>query len=196
MLFNSIEFLFIFLPVAFLLFYISNAFVGPTAAKLSLIASSVAFYCCWSIYGFFILLASLVFNFIAVLLIMNALETNKSAVYLKVLLFGSVACNLGLLCYFKYFNLGISIINSLSGSHIHFVNTILPLGISFFTFQKIALLIDTHGRQVKSLSFTNYCLFVMFFPQLISGPLVHRRSCRSSTAMRGSESTLSQFRKV
>ncbi len=81
--------------------------------------------------------------------------------------------NIGLLAYFKYMDFFIENINTLSGSNITLLHLALPLGISFFTLQQIALLIDSYEGLAKERDFLNYAIFVTFFPQLISGPIVH-----------------------
>src|SRR4029077_172648 len=85
----------------------------------------------------------------------------------------AIAFNLGVLGYFKYFNFFVATADQLAGTHWPGADVVLPLGISFFTFQKIALLVDCHAGKVKSLDFLDYVLFVVFFPQLIAGPIVH-----------------------
>jgi len=77
--------------------------------------------------------------------------------------------------YFKYIDFLATSANDLVGTHFVLTQVVLPLGISFITFQKIAFLIDVHGRRIPSFSFREYCLFVLFFPQLIAGPIVHFR---------------------
>jgi len=84
-----------------------------------------------------------------------------------------VALNLAVLCYFKYTNFIFDSLNTLTGAPLPFVNIILPLGISFFTFQQIAYLVDVmRGARVER-DIVSYTLFVSFFPHLIAGPLVH-----------------------
>ena len=84
-----------------------------------------------------------------------------------------VALNLALLCYFKYTNFMFDSVNALTGAPLPFVNIVLPLGISFFTFQQIAYLVDVmRGAKVER-DIVSYTLFVSFFPHLIAGPLVH-----------------------
>src|SRR5205814_7710565 len=93
----------------------------------------------------------------------------------RVVFWGSIAFNLSFLGYFKYRNFGVSVINDVTGTSIAMDILILPLGISFITFQKIALLVDVYAGRVKQVSLRDYALFVLFFPQLIAGPIVHYR---------------------
>jgi len=89
-----------------------------------------------------------------------------------VLIFGIVA-NIVVLFYFKYVDFFLSNINLLTGSSWTLLHIILPIGISFFTFQQIAFLIDNYEGKVSNFPFADYCLFVTYFPQLIAGPIVH-----------------------
>ena len=85
----------------------------------------------------------------------------------------AVAANLGVLFYFKYFDFFLSTVNSMFGASIALRNILLPLGISFFTFQQISFVVDTYRGEVRDCSLLNYALFVSFFPQLVAGPIVN-----------------------
>ena len=93
---------------------------------------------------------------------------------LAVLVLG-IAFNVAFLGYFKYTYFLGTAINDVFGTHLSLTHIVLPLGISFITFQKIAFLIDVHSRRIESFTARDYCLFVLFFPQLIAGPIVHYR---------------------
>ena len=93
----------------------------------------------------------------------------------KLTLFLGVAGNLGVLGYFKYANFFIDNINALTSNDIILEQIILPLGISFFTFQQITYLVDAYRGETREYNFLHYCLFVVFFPQLIAGPIVHHK---------------------
>ena len=86
-----------------------------------------------------------------------------------------IVCNLLLLGYFKYSNFFIENINALFGLGFNEKNIILPLAISFFTFQQIAYLVDAYRNETHEYDFLQYTLFVTFFPQLIAGPIVHHK---------------------
>jgi D-alanyl-lipoteichoic acid acyltransferase DltB (MBOAT superfamily) len=86
-----------------------------------------------------------------------------------------VAANLGLLGYYKYANFFVDNINAAAGTGIELPPIILPLAISFFTFQQIAYLVDAYKGATREYNFLHYCLFVTFFPQLIAGPIVHHK---------------------
>jgi alginate O-acetyltransferase complex protein AlgI len=86
-----------------------------------------------------------------------------------------IAVNLAVLAYFKYTNFFIDNANSLLGTHTALQQIVLPLGISFFTFQKIAYLVDAYRGEAEEYDFLDFSLFVMYFPQLIAGPIVHHK---------------------
>ncbi len=86
-----------------------------------------------------------------------------------------ITVNLLLLGYFKYTNFFVDNVNALAGTSFFIEKIVLPIGISFFTFQQIAYLVDAHRGEAREYSFLNYCLFVCFFPQLIAGPIVHHK---------------------
>lgn len=91
------------------------------------------------------------------------------------MLITGVSINLLLLGYFKYANFFVNNINEFFETGFHLENILLPLAISFFTFQQITYLVDSYKGKGKEYGFNNYCLFVTFFPQLIAGPIVHHR---------------------
>jgi D-alanyl-lipoteichoic acid acyltransferase DltB (MBOAT superfamily) len=90
-------------------------------------------------------------------------------------LIAGLAFNIGLLGYYKYADFFISTLNGVTGSHFNLLHLLLPLGISFFTFQQIAYLVDTYRGEAREYRLLNYALFVSFFPQLVAGPIVHHR---------------------
>lgn len=94
----------------------------------------------------------------------------------KLLFLIGLSFNIGLLGYYKYMDFFISNINVVTHSHISLLHLILPLGISFFTLQQVAFLVDSYQGLVKEKKFLDYALFVSFFPQLIAGPIVHHKS--------------------
>ena len=93
----------------------------------------------------------------------------------KLLLTVGIFANLGLLAYFKYMNFFLDNLSALSGIDLSIPKIILPIGLSFFTFQQIAFLVDSYRTEINKYKFLHYCLFVTFFPQLIAGPIVHHR---------------------
>lgn len=107
---------------------------------------------------------------------LGVLLSNKRALKIKkiILIFG-IASNLALLGYFKYANFFVEQLNLVIATSYNLEKIILPLAISFFTFQQIAYLVDAHKGETKEYDFLQYCLFVSFFPQLIAGPIVHHK---------------------
>jgi D-alanyl-lipoteichoic acid acyltransferase DltB (MBOAT superfamily) len=107
---------------------------------------------------------------------LGVLLSNKKALKVKkiILIFG-IASNLALLGYFKYANFFVEQLNLVIATSYNLEKIILPLAISFFTFQQIAYLVDAHKGETKEYDFLQYCLFVSFFPQLIAGPIVHHK---------------------
>lgn len=167
MLFNSYEFLFIFLPITLLVYFTLAKYKYTKLATVSLVVASLSFYSYWDIRYLPLLLASIVFNFT----IGSQLERTRDK---KTLVFG-IAVNLLLLGYFKYIGFFIQSINIAAGSAFFVPEIVLPLGISFFTFTQTAYLIDAYRGETKSYSFLTYCLFVTVFPHLIAGPILYHK---------------------
>ena len=169
MLFNSYTFIFAFLPVTVLVYSVLVANAPRRVAVAWLVAASI-FYYGWSRPENLLLLgALLVLNFWAGVYLGHHSGQGRGRI---VLAFG-LAANLGVLGYYKYANFGIEIVNTTTHAGWPPAEVILPLGISFFIFQKIAYLVDAYRGQTRGYNFIDYCLFVTFFPQLIAGPIVH-----------------------
>src|SRR5580692_4992299 len=165
MLFSSYTFLFQFLPATVLAFAAARRH-SPRAGILVLAGASLFFYGAWRPVYLLLLLASVSVNFGLGLRMEDPLYRRATGTF-------GVALNLAVLCYFKYTNFILDSVNTLTGAPLPFVNIILPLGISFFTFQQIAYLVDVmRGARVER-DLLSYTLFVSFFPHLIAGPLVH-----------------------
>jgi alginate O-acetyltransferase complex protein AlgI len=171
MLFNSFEFLFVFLPAVFLGFF----WIARTSHRLAalwLAAASVFFYGFWNPKFVSLLLASIVFNYAMGYVIGHFRSKGAKR---KAFLFFSVTANLFLLGVFKYTNFFISTINAIAGSTFPYADIILPLGISFYTFTQIAFLVDVYRGLVREYSLIHYLLFVTYFPHLIAGPVLHHK---------------------
>ena len=165
MLFSSYTFLFQFLPAVALAFAAARRH-SPRAGIMVLAGASLFFYGAWRPVYLLLLIASVAVNFSLGLRMEDPLRRRAIGTL-------GVALNLALLCYFKYTNFIFDSINTLTGAPLPFVNIVLPLGISFFTFQQIAYLVDVmRGARVER-DIVSYTLFVSFFPHLIAGPLVH-----------------------
>ena len=170
MLFNSFEFIFLFLPISIIGYFIINHFHNRLA-KFWLVSASLFFYSWWNIKYLPLILVSIAFNYIVgKMLNQNGQQTSRK----NILILGLIG-NLGLLGYFKYADFFINNLNYVLNSHLNLLNIVLPLAISFFTFQQIAYLVDTYRGEAKEYDLLNYALFVSFFPQLIAGPIVHHK---------------------
>jgi alginate O-acetyltransferase complex protein AlgI len=171
LLFNSYTFLLLFLPVALLIFHALRRADLERASFLALVLLSLVFYGYWNPVYLLLLVPLTLFNFgIASAIITRRLHQPLTA---RALTIAGIATNLGVLGYFKYANFFVDNLNSLFGAHIVMATIVLPLGISFFTFQKIAFLADAYRGRVERLNLLDFSLFVSFFPQLIAGPIVH-----------------------
>jgi len=166
MLFDSTIFIY-FLFFNLLIFY----FIKNRNKKIFfLIISSVFFYSYDSFFNLFILFFSIFVNFF----IYKQIDIQKKTLFKKNFLFLGLFFNISLLFYFKYLLFFLENINLLFHTSFTFNNTYsLPLAISFFTFQQIAFLVDTYKFKHIHYSFKEYLLFIIFFPQLIAGPIVH-----------------------
>jgi alginate O-acetyltransferase complex protein AlgI len=165
MLFSSYTFLFQFLPATALAFAAARRH-SPRAGIMVLAGASLFFYGAWQPVYLLLLIVSIAVNFALGLRMEDPLRRRAIGRF-------GVALNLAVLCYFKYTNFVFDSLNTLTGAPLPFVNIVLPLGISFFTFQQIAYLVDVmRGAKVER-DIVSFTLFVSFFPHLIAGPLVH-----------------------
>ena len=173
MLFNSYEFIFLFLPISFFVYFYLNHKKLTKVAKIWLIVASLFFYSWWNIIYLPLILLSIIFNYKITQLIIE----HKKEDYLSKKRFLQIGLffNIGLLIYFKYMDFFIQNINIVIGSDIGLLHLALPLAISFFTLQQIAFLVDSYEGLVKERDFLDYMVFVTFFPQLIAGPIVHHK---------------------
>ena len=174
MLFNSYEFIFVYLPVMLAGFFL----LGLRSRSLALgwiITASLAFYAWWRPINVLIIAPSILVNFVLARWLLRLAGDKDRAGLARLVLSLGIAFNVAFLGYFKYVNFLVTAANDLVGTNFVLMQIVLPLGISFITFQKIAFLIDVHGGRIPALSLRDYCLFVLFFPQLIAGPIVHYR---------------------
>lgn len=168
MLFNSFVFIFVFLPIVWAAYHLLVHYQKIQQAKILLVGCSLLFYAWWEISYLPLLLLSVGVNYFA------ARKISTLPQHAKLLLWLGILFNLGLLGYFKY---SYFIASNLTfvGIDVQFEPLLLPLAISFFTFQQLAFLVDTYKHKATEHQFLNYLLFVTFFPQLIAGPIVHHR---------------------
>jgi D-alanyl-lipoteichoic acid acyltransferase DltB (MBOAT superfamily) len=172
MLFNSYAFIFGFLPVVLAGFWLL-ALHRRDWALLWLTLASLCFYAWWRPVNVLLIMPSIVVNYGLARALQRHGGTRPGLA--RAVLLGGIAFNVCFLGYFKYLTFLQSTINDVFGASVILSQVILPLGISFITFQKIAFLIDVHAGRVTSFSFRDYALFVLFFPQLVAGPIVHYR---------------------
>lgn len=171
MLFNSYIFIFGFLPVTFCLYHFFLNKGRMRQALFILTAASLFYYSWWNPKN--LLLIGGLMGFVYFIAKGMMFYQNKKSPMKKCLLILGITGNMAALGYFKYTNFIVDNINVFLAHDITIAKIILPIGISFFTFQKIALLVDVYYGKVSKLNFPDYALFVTFFPQLIAGPIVH-----------------------
>ena len=181
MLFNSYTFILVFLPAAVAGFHLLRASGRERWAFAFLAAASLFFYGWWSLRGLALLCVLMTANYgLASWLVRG----EGGARLRRAVLVAGLALNLTVLGYFKYANFFLETVAPLAGRRLQLHEIALPLGISFFTFQKIALLVDCHAGKVRRLDPLGYVLFVSFFPQLIAGPIVHHSEVMPQFAAR------------
>jgi alginate O-acetyltransferase complex protein AlgI len=172
MLFNSYTFLFLFLPVVLIVFFWLGNTLGSSVALGWFVLSSLAFYANWDVtYPYlWLLIGSMIFNYGAAWWIMRASALRGCVAGLAVM--GNVL----LLLYYKAVLVGLT---GMDGTPLATFSTgrdvLIPLAISFITFQQIAFLVDAYRRKLRRLGTLDYCFFTTFFPHLVMGPIVHYR---------------------
>lgn len=164
MLFNSYNFVLLFLPVVIISYFILNHLGYMKGAKIFLVIASLYFYSYNNLNNLLLIICSILGNYIFYRIIQKYSK--------KIVLITGILFNLSLITYFKYLNFIIENLNHILHQEYSIQEIILPLGISFFTFQQIGFLIDTYRKEVRETSFIHYCAFVTFFPQLVAGPIV------------------------
>ncbi|MDC0230782.1 MBOAT family protein [Aureispira] len=171
MLFNSFLFILAFLPIVWVVYFSLTRLKKIIIAKSWLFISSLFFYAWWNPIYLPLILCSMIVNFH---LGSQMSKLSEKKVKKRYLILGLIF-NVSLLSFFKYTNFFIDNINIFFDDQLPTYNIILPLAISFFTFQQIAYLSDSYKGLTKEYNFFHYGLFVSFFPQLIAGPIVHHK---------------------
>jgi D-alanyl-lipoteichoic acid acyltransferase DltB (MBOAT superfamily) len=174
MLFNSFEFIFAFLPVVYAGYLILFRTGRPRLVVIWLIAASLFYYGWWNP-RYLLLIGALIIGNYACARAIHALRNAGREQAADVTMWAGIVGNLTILGYYKYANFLVDSLNDLSGASLMLAPILLPVGISFFTFQKIAYLVDTRYRDPSPHTVLEFSLFVLFFPQLLAGPITHHR---------------------
>jgi alginate O-acetyltransferase complex protein AlgI len=170
MFFNSYSFIFIFLPLSVLIYFLTYMYASAKWARIFLLICSLVFMSLWNIYFAGVLIFSALFNYVLGSSLSKAIaESNNKRK--KIFFFSAISGNILLLAFFKYTNFFLTNFNHLFYAQIGLLNLIIPIGISFYTFMQIAWIVDIYRNGGFRYSFINYCLFVTFFPYVISGPI-------------------------
>lgn len=176
MLFNSYIFILLFLPIALFGYFLINRYRRHKEALCLLILMSLLFYAYNNIKYAWILIVSILVNWLISCLLHKS--NNSKAKFLgggyngKVILATGILLNIASIFYFKYYDFFIENFNRFLETDFQLRNVVLPLGISFYTFQQISYLIDSYRGETKEYGFIEYAAFVSFFPQLVAGPIV------------------------
>lgn len=170
MLFNSYLFLLLFLPLSLAGYFFCNAREKYEWGKIWLTGMSLWFYAYFNIHYLPIILGSILFNYFLYRLLTGRWENDSRR--RKYLTAVGVFANLGVLFYYKYYDFFLENMNAAFHLDLPLKQVLLPLGISFFTFQQVGFLVDSYRGETKGYSFLDYALFVTFFPQLVAGPIV------------------------
>jgi len=176
MLFNSAVFIYLFLPFVLLIYFFLNKLQLLASGKAWLVLASLFFYGYWNIDYIILIIISILCNYgLGKLLIKLNNGIKQYKLLSKPILIKGIIFNLAILFYYKYTDFIIANVNYLFKVEAPALDLLLPLAISFFTFQQIAYLVDCYKSDALEYNFLNYCLFVTFFPQLIAGPIVHHK---------------------
>ncbi len=167
MLFHSQEFIFIFLPMVLIIYFLIKKFT-TISTKYVLILSGIIFYSYWNFILTPIIIISILVNFYFSTQILNSISTNIK----KINLIYSILFNTIYLIILKYTDFIILNLNSIFTLEIPMTNFPFPLALSFVTFQSINFLVNCYDGVINKIKFKNYFLFIIFFPQLIAGPIV------------------------
>lgn len=183
MLFNSYAFVFAFLPLSLLIYHGLRRSGFTRGSIFALTLLSLAFYGWWKPVYLLLIVPLLLVNFgLAWLIVPREGHRPRGA---RTFLIAGLMINLAVLGWFKYANFFVENANSLLGLDLYLAKIVLPLGISFFIFQKIAFLVDAYRGKVDRLNLLDFSLFVSFFPQLIAGPIVHHSEILPQFRQRG-----------
>ncbi len=168
MTFNSYIFTLVFLPLSVVGYFSLNRYKLFKSAKIFLIGMSLWFYGYFNYSYLLIMVSSILVNWFVSKMLNN--EAWSKSVK-KTIMIAGIIFNLSLIFYFKYYDFFLSNLNVVFGSDFILRNILLPLGISFYTFQQVSYVVDSYRGETKGYDFIDYALFVSFFPQLVAGPI-------------------------
>jgi alginate O-acetyltransferase complex protein AlgI len=173
MLFNSLVYLYLFLPIVVIGYLIASRFLSVRVKNVWLVGASLFFYGFWNPLYVPLLIGSIVVNFfLGTVLLKDTVSLRGMEIPRRAIFIVGAVLNLVLLGIFKYTDFFISNINWITGAHIPLAHLVLPLAISFFTFEQITYLVECYKRTTHNHGFLNYAIFVTFFPHLIAGPII------------------------
>ncbi len=174
MIFSTFIFTLLFLPTVFAIYFCLNRIHKESLGKLWLVLASLFFYWYGSPSFFPFFMGSIIFNYFCGVTL-NSLFSRRKNIKKKIVLTLGILLNTALLGYYKYTDFFIANYNFFTDSDYPLKNILLPIGISFFTFQLIAYLVDSSKGETGDYKIINYLMFITFFPQLIVGPIVHHK---------------------
>lgn len=174
MIFTSYSFILLFLPLVAVIYFSLNAYASVNVARFFLLAASLFFMGFWNVGFAAVLMISVLFNYGCGLALTRAAESPGNRIT-KVIFLTAITGNILLLGFFKYANFFLDSINVLFSTHWSSLQWVIPLGISFYTFMQIAWLSDIYRHGGFRYPFLRYCLYVTFFPYVISGPIVYHK---------------------
>ena len=178
MVFSSMTFVPLFLPLVLILYFV---FTSPKARNIVLLVFSLLFYAWGEPKWIFVMLLTVTVNYFCGILIDKSESRKKQTVYMV----SGVALSLAFLFYFKYFGFFTDVFTGIFGMENPFTKPVLPIGISFYTFQVLTYTVDVYRKKVSvQKSYINLLLYVSFFPQLIAGPIVNYTDISASLEKR------------
>lgn len=165
MLFSSMTFLFVFMPLVMAVYFLAK----PEIRNYVLLIASIIFYAWGEPRYLAIMIITILVNYAGAVLLDRHIASGRR----KLVLLLMIAVDLGFLIYFKYFNFLIENINGLLTKEFEFIDVVMPIGISFYTFQAMSYLIDVYRREVPAQKdIYKLALYIVLFPQLVAGPIV------------------------
>ena len=171
MVFSSYIFICAFLPVVIIVYYLLSGLSSEKWQKGFLVLASLFFYGYYNTSYLLLIIGSIAVNYILALFIKNSGEQHSERKKNAALVCG-ILFNVALIGYFKYYDFFVDNINHIFGTDFVLKNILLPLGISFFTFQQLSFLISVYKEEESVGNLLDYSVFVTFFPQLVAGPIV------------------------